>query len=217
MVKRADNTRRIRLGIGAAAAVVAAAIAAFGLFYRGDVGEPYRTLDRPDATGDVRVVEYFSYACPHCRNLEKVMEGWPETLPEGVVFERLHVAYSASTRRHARAYFALQRQDALGANHERIFAAIHDRNRQLATANDLADFVAGHGVQRDAFLAAMRTSAVARQVAAAERGFASLGLAAVPALVVDGKYVINMDLGRRQSLNAAAELAGELAAKRASQ
>ena len=214
MVKRADNTRRLRLGIGAAALVVVVAIAAFGLFYRGDVGEPYRVLDRPDATGTVRVVEYFAYSCPHCRNLERVMGGWAEALPAGVVFERVHVAYSASTRTHARAYFALKRQGALEANHERIFAAIHDRNRQLATAAALADFVAGHGVEREAFLTAMRAPAVARQIAAGERAFAALGLTGVPALVVDGKYVINMDVGRKQSLQAAAQLAGELAAKR---
>lgn len=217
MAKRADNTRSIRLGIGAAAVVVAAAIGAVGLFYRGDVGEPYRTLDRPDGAGKVRVVEYFSYTCPHCWNLERVMGGWPETLPEGVVFERVHVAYSAANRTLARAHFALKRLDALAANHERIFAAIHDRNRRFATVNELADFVAGHGVQRDGFLAAMRAPGVARQTAAAERSFAALGLVAVPALVVDGKHVINMDLGRRQALRAAADLAGELAAKRSSQ
>lgn len=215
MVKRADNTRRLRLGIGAAAIVVAVAIAAVGLFYRGDVGEPYRALDRPDGTGKVRVVEYFSYTCPHCRNLERVMGGWAEELPDGAVFERVHVAYSSLNRTLASAYFALKRQDALTANHERIFAAIHDRNRQLTTPSALADFVAGHGVDRETFLAAMRAPAVARQVAAGERAFAALGLGGVPALVVDGKYVINMDLGRRQSLEAAAQLAAELAAERA--
>lgn len=215
MVKRADNTRRLRIGIGVAAGVVAVAIAAFGLFYRGEAGEPYRALDRPDATGKVRVVEYFSYNCPHCRNLERVMDGWAEALPDGVVFERVHVAFSASTRTLARAYFALKRQGALEANHERIFAAIHDRNRSLAGARGLADIVAGHGVEREAFLTAMRAPAVARQVAAGEKAFAALGLTGVPALVVDGKYIINMDLGRKQSLQAAAQLAAELAAKRA--
>lgn len=214
MVKRADNTRHIRLAIGAAAVAVAIAIAAFGLFYRGDAGAPYRVLDRPDGTGAVRVVEYFSYACPHCRNLERVMRGWLEELPAGVVFERVHVAYSAQTRTLATVYFALKRQDALEANHERIFAAIHDRNRRL-TPTAFANLVAGHGVDRETFLAAMRAPAVARQVAASEKTFAALGLTGVPALVVDGKYVINMDLGRRQSLQAAAKLAGELAAKRA--
>lgn len=215
MVKRADKTRQLRLGIGAVAVVVAIAIAAFGLFYRGEVGEPYRALDRPEATGKVRVVEYFSYNCPHCRNLERVMGGWAEALPDGVVFERVHVAYSASTRTLARAYLALKRQGALDANHERIFAAIHDRNRNLASAGALADVVAGHGVEREAFLTAMRSPAVERQVAAGERAFAAVGLTGVPALVVDSKYVINMDLGRKQSLRTAAQLAGELAAKRA--
>lgn len=214
MVKRADNTRAIRRGIGVAAVVVVVGIVAIGFFYQGDVGEPYRTLDRPDGTGAVRVVEYFSYACPHCRSWDRDMVDWAETLPEGVVFERVHVAYSETDRTLARAHLALKRNDALQANHERIFNAIHDRQRRLGTAAALADFVQGHGIDRETFLTAMRSPAVVRQVAAGERAFAALGLGGVPALVVDGKHVVNMNLGRRGTLNAAAALAGELAAKR---
>ena len=214
MVKRADRTQAIRRGIGVAAGIVVAGIVAFGLLYREDVGEPYRTLDRPDGTGPVRVVEYFSYTCPHCRNWDRAMKNWPATLPEGVVFERVHVAYSKRDRTLARAHLALKRLDALEANHERIFDAIHDRNRRLGTAAALAEFVQGHGVDRGAFLAAMRAPAVARQVAAGEKAFAALGLDGVPALVVDDKHVVNMGLGRRGALNAAATLAGELAAER---
>lgn len=215
MVKRADNTRTIRLGIGIAAAVVVAGIVGIGIFYRGDVGEPYRTLDRPDGTGAVRVVAYFSYTCPHCRNWERDMGDWSETLPEGVVFERVHVAFSQVDQTLARAHLALKRHGALEANHERIFDAIHDRNRRLGTAVALADFVQGRGIDREAFLTAVRSPVVSRQVAAGERAFAALGLGGVPALVVDGKHVINMSLGRREALNVAATLAGELAAKRA--
>lgn len=214
MVKRKDNTRAIRRGIGVAALVVVIGVVALGLFYQGGTGAAYRTLDKPDGTGEVRVVEYFSYACPHCRDLERLMAGWLEQLPDGVVFERVHVAYSNATRTLARAHVALQRHDALAANHERIFSALHDRNRRLNSPAALADFVQGYGVEREAFLATMRSPAVTRQIAASERNFASLGLSGVPALVVDGKHVINMDLGRKQSLDAAAELAGELAAKR---
>ena len=213
MVKRKDNTQRIRVGIAIAAGVIAVAIAAFGLLYGGGTAS-YRTLDVADGTGPVRIVEYFSYACPHCRSLERVMEGWPESLPEGVVFERAHVAYSPSLRLLARAYLALRRHDALAQNHERIFRAIHDRNREFRSVEALADFVQGRGVEREAILATMRSPRIARQMQATEKRFAELGLLAVPALVVDDKYVINMDSGRRQALDAAASLAAKLLAER---
>lgn len=213
MAKRKDTTGARRRVIGVVAVVVVAVVA-IGVFYPRAPGEPYRTLDRPDGTGKVRVVEYFSYGCPACRDFEHVLAGWPERLPEGVVFERVHVSY---TKRHAtlaRAHQALELHGALDANHERIFIAIHDDDRDLTTPAELADFVQGHGVERETFLATMRGPAVARQVADADKAFASLGLSGVPALVVDGKYVINMDLGREQSLNVAAQLAGDLAATR---
>ena len=213
MVKRKNSIQRIRMGIVTATVVVAVAIAAFGLLYDGDTA-PYRTLDAPDGVGPVRIMEYFSYTCTHCRNLERVMEGWPESLPEGVVFERTHVTYAPALLPLARAYLALQRHEAVAENHSRIFRAIHDRNRDFRTVEALANFVHGHGAQRDAILATMRSSRVTRQVQASEKRFAELGVSTVPALVVDDKYVINMDLGRRQALNAAASLATELLAER---
>ena len=214
MIKRKDNSRRLRIGIAVAVGALVAVVAGFGLFFSPDAA-PYRTLDVADGTGPVRVVEYFSYGCVHCRSLERLLDGWADSLPQGAVFERAHVAFSEQQRLLARAYFALGRHNALEANHDRIFRAIHDRNRRFASAEALADFVGGHGVEREAFLVTMRSPRAARQVRAVEERFAALGLTGVPALVVDGKYVIGMEGGRRRSLATTATLVAELAAKRA--
>ena len=204
------------MGIIAAVAVLAVAVAAVGLFYRGDgAGEPYRVLEVPEGNGDVRVVAYFSFTCPHCRRLEELAEPWAEDLPPGVTFRRAHVAYSATNRLLAKAYLALLRHGAAEANRSRIFAAIQDRNRQFPTLAAVADFVGGHGIEREPFLRTANSPRIARLVGADEASFVAAGLTAVPALVVDDKYVINMALGRKQALAAARELAEDLAAKRA--
>lgn len=218
MAKRKDNTARIRVGIGVGAAIVAAAVVALGLFYNGSAGEPYREVVGVDGEadrrgGDVRVVEYFSYSCPGCWNFERSLKDWLETLPPGVVFERVHVPLG-SGRTLTRGYAALRLLRVLEANHERVFRAIHQRNRQFESAQALADFVHGYGVERSEFLEAMRSDRVLQEAASARRSFAALGLQGVPALVVDGKYVVNMERGRKEALSAARELAAELAAKR---
>ena len=215
MAKRKDKVARVRLGIIAGVAVLAVAVAAVGLFYRGDAGEPYRVLEVPEGSGDVRVVAYFSFTCPHCRRLEELAEPWAEDLPPGVTFRRAHVAYSATNRLLAKAHLALLRHGAAEANRSRIFAAIQDRNRQFATLAAVADFVTGHGVERETFLRTANSPRIARLVGADEASFVAAGLTAVPALTVDDKYVINMALGRKQALATARELAEELAAKRA--
>lgn len=213
--KRKDKVARVRLAIIAGVAVLAVAVAAVGLFYRGDDGEPYRVLEVPDGTGDVRVVAYFSFTCPHCRRLEELADDWAETLPPGVTFRRAHVAYSATNRLLAKGYLALSRHGAAAANRPRLFAAMQDRGRQFPTMAALADFVAGHGIERETFLRTANSPRIARLAGADEESFVAAGLQFVPALVVDDKYVINMALGRKEALTTARALAEDLAAKRA--
>lgn len=211
--KRKDKSRQLRIGIAIVAGALVVVVAGVGLFFRPDAA-PYRTLDVADRTGPVRVVEFFSYGCVHCRSFERLLDSWAESLPEGAVFERAHVAFSEQDRLLARAHFALDRHNALEANHGRIFRAIHDRNRRFTSAEALADFVDGHGVAREAFLATLRSPRAARRVQAVEERYIALGLTGVPALAVDGKYVIGMAGGRREALATTTALVTELIAKR---
>lgn len=219
MAKRKDNITTIRTGILAAVAALILIVVGVGLYYSlgfggAASGEPYIALDRPDGTGEVEVVYFFSYECPHCRSFDDLVDGWQSKLQDGARFARLHVAYSPSNRLLAKAHRALLRHDAFDANHRRLFRALQDRNRRFATPNSLAQFVDGFGVDRDAFLRTLTSTRTAREVEAGERRFLSLGLTGVPALVVDDKYIINMDLGRKRALAVTDDLVRELLAKR---
>ena len=214
MAKRRDNVVRVRNGILSAVTVLVAGVVAYGLYYAlGFAGgdEPYAALDRPERAGDVEVVVYFSYACRHCRSLENLTGNWQRSLPDGVRFDRIHVSYSESNRMFAKAHRALVRHDAWEENHQRLFRAIHDRNRQFNTPASLADFV--QGVDRETFLRTMTSPPIGREVRAGEHRFVALGLATVPAIVVNDKYIINMGVGRKQALDATRDLVLELLEK----
>ena len=208
-MRQAERLRRIRIGIVAAIGVVAVVLGIVGLVYGtgADVGgelaegDHYRVVaGAEDAQRTLEVVEYFSYACVHCRNFDPLIEDWRSTLPDGVRFRRAHVAFNPSIALLARAHVALAQQGALEANHERIFRALHDRGRQFATAEALADYVDGFGIDREAFLTALRSPRVSRIVEQNDQAFRDMSLVAVPSLTVAGKYVVNMDIGRKQAL-----------------
>ena len=160
---------------------------------------------RPGAP--IMVTEFFSYGCVHCRSFDPLIEDWREDLSDGVAFERVPVAFSPEWAILGQAYLALERTGALEQNHERLFRAIHDNGRQFLSAGQIADFVDGHGVSRDDFLQAYGSAEVRRALARNEARQNRLGISAVPSLTVADKYRINMDIGRRQSLEVADHLA----------
>ena len=216
MAKRKDKVAEVRKNILIGTIIVVAAVAAIGLYYSLGSGtdEPYVTLDIPEGTGDVEVVVYFSYTCPICRRFEELLDDWREDLPDGVSFERSHIASSPTNRIFAKAYLALERHSAADANQHRIFRAIHDRNRRFDSAEAIADFVDGFDIDRDTFLRTFASPRISRSVSASEQRFVAAGLFAVPALVVDDKYIINMSAGRKQAVHAADDLVRELLAQR---
>lgn len=154
---------------------------------------------RPGAPIQVR--EFFSYGCVHCRNFDPMIEDWKDSLPEGVEFQRTPAAFSPVWALLGRAYVTLDELGALEQNHERLFRAIHDNGQQFLSAEMIADYVDGHGVSRDEFLREFDSPTVRSRVRQAERDQRALGISAVPTLVVDDKYRIGMEVGRKTALD----------------
>lgn len=196
--------------IGVVAAIVVIVIG-YGLVYSTGVTEgEYQAGTHYDVIEDARgrrpgepieVREFFSYACIHCRNFDPMIEDWQARKPDGVEFRRVPVTFSPVWALLARTYLALDELGALERNHERLFSAIHDQGRQFLSAEMVADYVDGYGVSREAFLRAFDSTAVRSRFRQAERDQRELGIASVPTLVVDDKYRIGMEVGRRAALD----------------
>ena len=208
---QALKVNRIRNAILGFAAVVAVLVIGYGLVYSsgatesGEIAEGthYRLIDDPQRRrpgSPIVVTEFFSYGCIHCRNFEPLVSDWKRSLPDDVRFERAPVSFNAAWALLAQAYFALDAAGGLEANHERIFRAIHDNGRQFLSVDDVADFVAGRGVERQAFLDAFNSAAVRRRQAGVNALARRFEVAATPTMVVAGRYAVTMDAGRRQAL-----------------
>lgn len=202
------RTRNTIIGVVAAIVVI---VIGYGLVYSTGLTEgEYQAGTHYDVIEDARgrrpgapiqVREFFSYACIHCRNFDPMIEDWKAGKPDGVDFRRVPVTFSPVWALLARTYFALDELGALERNHERLFSAIHDQGRQFLSAEMVADYVDGYGVSREAFLRAFDSTSVRSRFRQAERDQRELGIASVPTLVVDDKYRIGMEVGRRTALD----------------
>jgi thiol:disulfide interchange protein DsbA len=139
--------------------------------------------------GRILVTELFWYGCPHCNELEPLLEKWLETLPEDVDFVRVPVMFSRPfIQMHAEAYYTLEAMGKLAEMHPKIFHAIHEEGRKLNTPQAFEQFLEEQGVDMEAYRKARASFAVQAEVKRAKSLTTRYGIRGVPAMVVDGDY-----------------------------
>jgi thiol:disulfide interchange protein DsbA len=153
------------------------------------------------AAGQVEVLEFFWYACPHCYAIDPLVEKWNKTKPAYVSFSRVHVMWSESHRSLARLYYTLQSMGKLDQMHEEIFKAIHDKGNPLV-ANDPTDtaeteriqtlFVKKFGIPEDDFKKAYHSFAVDTALQKADELMERYRIDAVPTFIINGKFVADV-------------------------
>ena len=219
--KADQRVQKVRWMIGGFFAVVIALVALYGLLYstgategefvEGTHFEVIETDHRRRAGDAVEVLEFFSYGCVHCKNFDPLIEEWhAEQDPARVEFRRQPVAFSPIWQLLGRTYITLESMDALDANHDRIFRAVHDQGKQFLSAEMMAEFVDGNGVSSEDFLRTFNSPAVRTQAARMEQLTAEYQVRSVPTIVVAGRYQINMGIGRKVALRVVDHLVTEV-------
>lgn len=166
-----------------------------------DEGIEYRRLAKPlpkTGRGRAGVLELFWYGCPHCHQLEPLLNDWHARHPR-VAFDRLPAVLGDSWAIHARAYYAAESMGTLKRLHQPLFDAIHVAGKRFNDEAALVDFAVRQGIDADRFRQAMRSFAVDAKVRQAVDTTRRAGLDGVPALVVNGRWLTSPALaGSRQ-------------------
>lgn len=160
-------------------------------------GTHYQELDTPVRTADngkIEVAEVFWYGCPHCYNFKPVVEAWEEDMADDVEFVMLPAALGRSWEPHARAYYALDAMGELNKVHDALFDALAGERRQLNTPEALADFVAGHGVDGEAFLKNYQSFGVNARMQQAQAKIRGARITGVPTMLINGKYKVSASM-----------------------
>jgi len=143
------------------------------------------------ATSDeniVEVIELFSYSCPHCFSLDPQVQKWKETLPENVKFVHVPAIFRDSWMELAKVFYTAEVTGDLETLHPLLFNAIHVEKRRLLTEEQLLDFVAEQGIDREMFKKTMGSMTVKSKVKKALILSQTSGITGVPAMVVNGKF-----------------------------
>lgn len=198
------------------AALVAAS--AFGMTVQAAdpviAGKEYIELSKPvpvSKPGKIEVVELFWYGCPHCYNFEPMINPWAEKLPEDVNFKRIPAMFGGPWDAHGQMFLTLEAMGVEHKVHAAVFEAIQVQRKHLTKPDEMADFLATQGVDKDKFLATFNSFAIKGQVQQAKELAKKYEITGVPSLVVNGKY--RFDLGTAGGPDGVLNVADQLIAK----
>ncbi len=157
-------------------------------------GEHYEVLPEPLETrvdeGQIAVTEAFWYGCPHCYDLEEPLNAWVAEQPEDVSFQRMPATMGGDWNTHAFAFYAAQQLGILDDLHDDFFHAIHEEGRSLNDADAIAAFFSDYGVSEEDAKEALGSFGVKGEVNQAHARMRQMQLMGVPALIVDGRYLV---------------------------
>jgi len=142
----------------------------------------------------VVVTEIFWYGCPHCFRFEPFVERWAAGLPDGVVFEQVPSSLNPRWTELARAYYAFKMMGAHEQTHAALFEAIHLKRERLGSLDSLAEFATSLGLDEKVFRENYFSFPVETQLRKNVQKEKRYGHRGVPAVVVNGKYLVSASL-----------------------
>jgi protein dithiol oxidoreductase (disulfide-forming) len=160
-------------------------------------GTDYRTLPTAQAgavPGKIEVIEFFSYACPHCNEFYPLVSAWAGKLPKDVVFTRVPVGFGRTAWINlSRAFYALKASGDFDKLDGALFHALHDDHLNLVDIGSLSDWVGKNGGHADKFATAYASFGVNSDTERADEMAQTYTIDAVPTLAIDGRYIVMGD------------------------
>ena len=178
--------------VGILAALVLASASAADLVE----GKEYVRLKVPHAVDSgkkIEVIEFFSYGCPHCNDLEPYLQAWVKTLPPDVQFRRVPVMFQDRWKSLARSYYTLE---ALGEDMQlspEVFKAVHVSGLPLYQEKSFVDWAATKGLDKAKVADTYNSFGVDSKMKRAAVLAQEYNVQAVPTVVVDGKFLTLSD------------------------
>jgi len=198
--------------------VLSGALIAFAMTAQGAPveGTDYVELNPPqsvDSPGKIEVIEFFWYRCPHCYALEPELEAWVKRLPRDVQFRRVPGILNDDWATDARIFFALETLGEIDRLQGPLFNAIHQnggvRLRDNAYSKWVADWLAKQKVDMAKYDAALHSFTVESKLRRAAQMARTYRLEGVPALAIQGRYVVLARTNQKEMLATADSIIGE--------
>ena len=155
-------------------------------------GEHYLLMENPRRirSDQIEVMEFFGYACVHCYNFDPILADWVQEKGAAIKFIQTPAISSEYWRLLGRNFLTYQELGEHDKYHTPFFRAVHAGGREFTDPESLSEFYEQLGGEKQAYINAFNSAGVASELSRADRMARRLKVAAVPSIVIQGKYLV---------------------------
>jgi thiol:disulfide interchange protein DsbA len=190
---------RRRFSIQIAGAAGAAGLASLGLspataLAQGTpvAGKDYIRLSPPVPTtspGKIEVIEFFWYGCPHCFELEPMIEPWASKLPADVHYRLVPFDFGEALREvHQRIFCTWEALGLVEQMHKKTFERFHVQRKPVNTESDMLKFAADSGLDVAKVKDAWNSFGVATKMRQAKQTCEQYHVQSTPVVAIQGRF-----------------------------
>jgi protein dithiol oxidoreductase (disulfide-forming) len=147
-------------------------------------------IDPPVLTpndGTIEVLEFFSYGCIHCANLEPALEEWKKKLPADVKFRPVPSGLNLMGVDEISLYHTLEAMGQIERLNKKIFEALHNERVMLGSRPILNKWLEKNGVNPAQFETVEKSFSVVSKVMRGRGLMSQYKVGSTPVITVNGR------------------------------
>ena len=143
----------------------------------------------------LKVIEFFSYNCPWCAQIEPSVTSWVQKQGKAIEFSRIPVVFHKDWELSAKAYYTANLLGIESKLSPLLFKAIQNKNNTLTTNDAMINFFVKEGVEPSTARSAFENSTmVSLKIKEGMSLMAHYQIAGVPAFIINDQFKTDVQM-----------------------
>jgi thiol:disulfide interchange protein DsbA len=158
----------------------------------------YRLIPNQQPPADpkkIEVIEFFSYACPHCAEFEPALNEWVRHKPKDVEFKEVPMVFRDNWNPTAKLYHTLEAMGLVDKYHAKVYDTIHKQGKELNTDQAVKQWAKDAGIDPAKFEQVYDSFGIDTKVQRAKAMGRAYGVQFTPSMAINGKYYTGPSMG----------------------
>ncbi|WP_235043909.1 thiol:disulfide interchange protein DsbA/DsbL [Candidatus Kinetoplastidibacterium desouzai] len=136
----------------------------------------------------IEVIEFFSYICPHCNNMELYLQEWEKNIQDNIILKRIPIANNHHSQILQRIYFTIEELGKTNLNIE-IFIELSKNKNYFKKNKEIKNWLIRNRIPIEEFNKIYNSFSIETKIKKYNNLVKLCNLTTIPVFIVGGKYL----------------------------